>query len=1051
MNIFNIRPKELQLVTILLLMFFGISVASITGSSVRDAVFLIKFNRDYLPLMYVLIAIIMTFLMEIYKRLITNKDPFTLFTMSVSFFAISLTAFHQNLYGPMIPILYVWIEGITILTILQFWMLAGELLNTRQAKRIFPIIIAGGSFAAIGSGYFIRPFVRQYGSDNLLIITIISLGFSVLLGQFLKFYRSNKINPKESLEKTAKPKNLKLTPYLKHIALMVACSAFISRVVDYQFKVMAANAFPLENELVSFFGSYYMLTGAATLLMQALITGLILTRFGILAGLILLPITLLFGSIGFLIFGSMIAIFVLKFSDQVFKFSMYNAIKEILWLPLTAIKKNRYKPFIDGTIKSIVEGVAGLTIFSLVSFKLIPDTKIYLLSLFVLFFAAFWFWNSFRLKGGYLSEIVKSIENRQLNLDDVKFDLKDLSTVNALKSSLEDKDDFKKLFAIDLLWTLPLKPWKRTIQDQFVKGSNEVKRGILELCWSKNEIITDKMILDQIKLREKISAYAISCANDRKISDQIESIESYMNHDNLILRSSALATMINNEPNDFKILEVISEILKGDEEKEIIALLQFLKKSNFGLQEDLVQQYLRSKNNQLVIETLRIISHKPKDNYINTIIDLLEHKSIYPEAVKTLLKYDKMLISDRLLEYLSDSNSKTNIKISILGFIHQFENDKIKNLILSGMGDPDLNFLNACATALVKISKFNIFSKNDLDQVQIVIRNISLRVYQLHLFKNDLLKDQKSTLLIDHIEYDIKKLGHLILKLGTLDDPTIPIESYIRYVDSNDTDLLPLVLELVDSSFSNKTKKLVLPLIDPEMDPIKIASTFLGEKILSKGEMLKFWVENPHHWKTSIATQFLLDTKNNDVMRKIKWTDLPHKSLNFRYFSKTEQEYLIQSFHINNFTNKESNEMYSVLEKTLLLKSVELFKTIPGHVLSKIAQIATEVQADINDQIFNEGEHGDSLYIIISGAVSVIRKGKSIATLEEGNCIGEMALLDQEPRSAGAIALDESILLKIDQEGFYELMSNNPDIMKQIVMMLTHRVREMNKRLTGSL
>ena len=114
MNIFNIRPKELQLVTILLLIFFGISIASITGSAVRDAVFLIKFNRDYLPLMYVLIAIVMTFLMEIYKRLITDKNPFSLFTISVSFFAISLTVFHRNLFGPMIPILYVWIEGITI-------------------------------------------------------------------------------------------------------------------------------------------------------------------------------------------------------------------------------------------------------------------------------------------------------------------------------------------------------------------------------------------------------------------------------------------------------------------------------------------------------------------------------------------------------------------------------------------------------------------------------------------------------------------------------------------------------------------------------------------------------------------------------------------------------------------------------------------------------------------------------------------------------------------------------------------------------------------------
>ena len=194
MNILNIKPKELKLVSILLLMFFGISVASITGSAVRDTVFLLKFNQDYLPLMYVLIAIVMTLLIEIYKRLIVNKNPFSLFTLSVSFFAISLTPFHQNLGGLIIPLMYVWVEGITILTILQFWMLSGELLNTRQAKRIFPIIIAGGSFAAIGSGYLIRPFVRQYGSENLLLVTIASLVFTVILSHFLSFYRPNIIH-----------------------------------------------------------------------------------------------------------------------------------------------------------------------------------------------------------------------------------------------------------------------------------------------------------------------------------------------------------------------------------------------------------------------------------------------------------------------------------------------------------------------------------------------------------------------------------------------------------------------------------------------------------------------------------------------------------------------------------------------------------------------------------------------------------------------------------------------------------------------------------------
>ena len=54
-----------------------------------------------------------------------------------------------------------------------------------------------------------------------------------------------------------------------------------------------------------------------------------------------------------------------------------------------------------------------------------------------------------------------------------------------------------------------------------------------------------------------------------------------------------------------------------------------LKKSNFDIQETLIKRYLESKNNELVIETLRIISHKPQNRYINPIIKLLEHNSTF--------------------------------------------------------------------------------------------------------------------------------------------------------------------------------------------------------------------------------------------------------------------------------------------------------------------------------------------------------------------------------------------------------------------------------------
>ena len=62
-----------------------------------------------------------------------------------------------------------------------------------------------------------------------------------------------------------------------------------------------------------------------------------------------------------------------------------------------------------------------------------------------------------------------------------------------------------------------------------------------------------------------------------------------------------------------------------------------------------------------------------------------------------------------------------------------------------------------------------------------------------------------------------------------------------------------------------------------------------------------------------------------------------------------------------------------------------------------------------------------------------------------------MALLDHETRSADAMAEKDSVLLKINQDVFYELMESNADIMKQIIKLLTSRIREANTKLERSL
>jgi CRP-like cAMP-binding protein len=101
--------------------------------------------------------------------------------------------------------------------------------------------------------------------------------------------------------------------------------------------------------------------------------------------------------------------------------------------------------------------------------------------------------------------------------------------------------------------------------------------------------------------------------------------------------------------------------------------------------------------------------------------------------------------------------------------------------------------------------------------------------------------------------------------------------------------------------------------------------------------------------------------------------------------------------------------------------------------------------------IFNEGDAGDSMFIVLSGEVSIKKGGKFIAKLERGASLGEMALLDHETRSADALSEKDSVLLKINQDVFYELMEGNADIMKQMIRLLTSRIREANSKLEQSL
>lgn len=131
------------------------------------------------------------------------------------------------------------------------------------------------------------------------------------------------------------------------------------------------------------------------------------------------------------------------------------------------------------------------------------------------------------------------------------------------------------------------------------------------------------------------------------------------------------------------------------------------------------------------------------------------------------------------------------------------------------------------------------------------------------------------------------------------------------------------------------------------------------------------------------------------------------------------------------------------------------FKTFDGNDLEALGSAGEEKAVKKDELVFDEDSKGDSMYVLKSGAVKILKKVKNqentIAVLNPGEFFGEMALLDGLPRSAAVRATGDCELFMISLEGYQKLRREKPHtalkLMDIIIKVLSNRLRQANKNL----
>jgi CRP-like cAMP-binding protein len=134
----------------------------------------------------------------------------------------------------------------------------------------------------------------------------------------------------------------------------------------------------------------------------------------------------------------------------------------------------------------------------------------------------------------------------------------------------------------------------------------------------------------------------------------------------------------------------------------------------------------------------------------------------------------------------------------------------------------------------------------------------------------------------------------------------------------------------------------------------------------------------------------------------------------------------------------------NIVEKVIALEGVELLHNLTPDQLARIGSIAQEVKFPPDRTVLEADKPVDALYVIVDGSVELARNGEALTTAKQNDVLGAWALFDEDdPMPVTARTLEDTRLLRIARDDFYDLLADNSEITSAIFSTLVKRFRKL--------
>ena len=555
-----VHREDWSLLLLLGLFLICLSSANTFIQICGDVLFISNLGVGKLPFMYIVSAVVLAIIALAIIPVIDRLERTKIYNLTAGSLALGLifcrllTVFNFKwiYYG-----IYVSTYILESILFLEFWLMASDVCPTRQAKRIFPVILGLSLTSGTITAFLTRPLAQSIHTENLLLVCSLLCGitiiFSQMISRFLPGRRMARVEkePKEISNLKRLQLDLRIVWQSKLARVISFCFILytvLSFILDYKFNQIMSLHFTVGGEintdrLTAFYGQIKGCIAIASLALQFFLAGHLINRLGVCQTYLLMPFVFFLGFLGIpaaqLVQKGFYAALSARFGHKTVAGSLYRSSGELLYNAIPNEKRGRVRAFHTAVMEPLGVALAGGVIMLV---KMQAVSVAIGLSLVYLIIVGL------SLKKNYIASLINMLKEKSGGLRESlsgpfgRYGSKEI--LSHLAEALEDKDPHVRIFVVEILGDLREKNIFFLLASHYLReNDNQVKARILQILgegrYKEARPLYEGALKDSDPYVRKIALESLGNTGDKEI---LTTISPFLNDPDFVVQAQAIVS-----------------------------------------------------------------------------------------------------------------------------------------------------------------------------------------------------------------------------------------------------------------------------------------------------------------------------------------------------------------------------------------------------------------------------------------------------------------------------------------------------------------------------